>query len=203
MDYKFATTNVHSTAAAIIMTKHMLPPEVLAKSGGADLDGIAHVVDTIGKIPIGWWAWNVCSTLYATMSQPLQSERRSWETATGLNQLPWTEYNPLTKGVSTMIRAFNKLPFNIYGLPCKIVKQAKGILVEPLQFLINLSFEQGKVPHQLKQTRVTYIQKKANSCEINDLRPISINSVPHQSGTLIQRRIDVELRCYVEGEISP
>jgi len=65
-------------------------------------------------------------------------------------------------------------------LPCKIVKQAKNILAEPFKFLINLSFEQGKVPHQLKQTRVTNMQKKTNSCEINDLRPISINSVLSQ-----------------------
>ena len=59
----------------------------------------------------------------------------------------------------------------------KLKSKLKIILVKPLQFLISLSFEQGEVPYQLKQTRVTYIQKEANSCEINDLRPISLNSV--------------------------
>jgi len=96
-----------------------------------------------------------------------------------VNNLKPLDFEPITtKVLFDIIKSLpNKYSEGPNGLPCKIMKQTKDISVEPLQFLINLSFEQGKVPYQLKQTRVTYIQKKANSCEINDLRPISINSV--------------------------
>ena len=82
-------------------------------------------------------------------------------------------FEPVTTSVLfDLIKSLpNKYTEDPDGLPCKIIDRAKDVLMEPLQYLINLSFEQGKVPYQLKQTKVTYIQKKANFCEINDLSP--------------------------------
>jgi len=99
--------------------------------------------------------------------------------SSAMNNLKPLVFLPITtKVLFDIIKSLpNKYTEGPDGLPCNIIKQAKDILVEHLQFQINLSFEQGKVPYQLKQTRETYIQKKANSCEVNDLRPVSISSV--------------------------
>lgn len=99
--------------------------------------------------------------------------------SSAVNNVGTFSFNPVTtKQLFDIIKSLpNKYTEGPDGLPCKIIKQAKEIFVEPLQFLINSSYEQCKVPKQLKETRVTCIQKKANSSEINDLRPISINSV--------------------------
>ena len=55
-------------------------------------------------------------------------------------------------------------------------KQSLDKIVKPLQALINLSYKQGKFPKQLKRTRKTPIRKNESSFDINNFRPISINS---------------------------
>jgi len=80
--------------------------------------------------------------------------------------------------LSDLIRTLpNKYTQGPDGLPYKIIKQSLDQIVKPLQALINLSYEQGKFPKQLKRTRVTPIQKNESSFDINNFRPISINSV--------------------------
>jgi len=85
---------------------------------------------------------------------------------------------PVTSNeLSILIRTLpNKFTEGPDGLPCKIVKSACDEIVKPLSFLINLSYDKGRVPDSLKQTRVAPIQKKKDSYQINDFRPISINS---------------------------
>jgi len=81
-----------------------------------------------------------------------------------------------TNELSRLIRLLpNKLTEGPDGLPCKIMTSALDQIVEPLKFLINLLYEQGKVPDKLKKSRVVPVQKKEGSFELNDFRPISIN----------------------------
>jgi len=66
-----------------------------------------------------------------------------------------------TNELSRLIRLLpNKLTEGPDGLPCKILKSALDQIEEPLKVLINLSYEQGKVPDKLKKSRVVPVQKK-------------------------------------------
>jgi len=51
------------------------------------------------------------------------------------------------------------------------------LLLQGGPYLHDLSYEQGKVQDKLKKSRVVPVQKKEGSFELNDFRPISINSV--------------------------
>ena len=54
-----------------------------------------------------------------------------------------------------------------------VTRSCFGELCEPLQYLINLSFEKGIFPNDLKIAKVTPIFKAGNNTELSNYRPIS------------------------------
>ena len=59
----------------------------------------------------------------------------------------------------------------------KFMKQIIHTIVEPLTRIFNLSFPQGKIPHQLKNSRVIPIYKSGLHTSLDNYRPIGLISV--------------------------
>ena len=60
------------------------------------------------------------------------------------------------------------------GLKTSIIKEISDYIACPLAHIINLSFEQGVVPTELKTARVVPIYKKGDATVMNNYRPISV-----------------------------
>ena len=58
-----------------------------------------------------------------------------------------------------------------------IIKDYKQHILDPLTHIINLSFEQGIVPDQIKMANVTPVYKGGDADQIGNFRPISVLSV--------------------------
>ena len=63
------------------------------------------------------------------------------------------------------------------GIPSKVIVHVVEEILNPLTYLMNLSFEKGVFPKKLKNSRVTPIPKKEGNLTLNDIRPITITSV--------------------------
>ena len=59
----------------------------------------------------------------------------------------------------------------------KLIKDAKHLLIDPLVYIYNLSFETGIVPSQLKLAKVIPIYKKGSKDSPSNYRPISMISI--------------------------
>jgi hypothetical protein len=59
------------------------------------------------------------------------------------------------------------------GISAKFLKQMSPAIIPPLTYVINLSFQQGTVPENMKKAKVLPIFKNGNSDEIKNYRPIS------------------------------
>ena len=59
----------------------------------------------------------------------------------------------------------------------KLIKDAKNLLIDPLVYIYNLSFETGIVPSQLKLAKVIPIYKKGSKASPSNYRPISMLSI--------------------------
>lgn len=70
----------------------------------------------------------------------------------------------------------NKHSYGPDNVPFQIFKKCANALLEPLAYLINLSFEEGIFPTALKMSRVTPIFKKGDSHLVENYRPIAITS---------------------------
>ena len=71
----------------------------------------------------------------------------------------------------------NKCSLDSNGLSIKFMKQIIHTIVEPLTRIFNLSFQQGKIPHQLKTCRVIPIYKSGLHTSLDNYRPIGLISV--------------------------
>ena len=61
-------------------------------------------------------------------------------------------------------------------IPTKLLKKCAYILCEPLTKLINMSFESGVFPDQLKLTVIKLLHKKGELSDISNYRPIALLS---------------------------
>ena len=55
-----------------------------------------------------------------------------------------------------------------------------SIIIEPLTYICNLSFQTGLVPDELKRARIVPVYKKGDRSVITNYRPISLLSVFHK-----------------------
>ena len=62
------------------------------------------------------------------------------------------------------------------NIPAWALKDSLNVIAEPLTFLINAFFEQGKFPNHLKRAHVVPMYKNGDAVEPNNYRPISITS---------------------------
>ena len=58
-----------------------------------------------------------------------------------------------------------------------LVKEMAGLIIEPLLFIYNLSFNTDVVPDKLKNAKVIPIYKKGEMCFTSNYRPISLLSI--------------------------
>ncbi|KAK9696007.1 hypothetical protein QE152_g32179 [Popillia japonica] len=63
---------------------------------------------------------------------------------------------------------------DIYGINSDIVRNTRDFLIDPLVYLINLSFRTGRFPRAFKNSKVVPIFKKGDSAEPKNYRPISV-----------------------------
>jgi hypothetical protein len=68
----------------------------------------------------------------------------------------------------------NSTARDLFGLSNSLLKLLKPALLLPLEILLNVCFQRGKFPDQLKLTKVIPVYKKGNKNELSNYRPISI-----------------------------
>lgn len=77
-------------------------------------------------------------------------------------------------------RIINKIPnknsSGIDGFSIKLIKSVLDEIIEPLVYIINLSFERGEFPSKLKTGLVSPILKKGDSTKMENYRPITVLS---------------------------
>ena len=74
----------------------------------------------------------------------------------------------------------NKCSLDSDGLSIKFIKQIIDSIVEPLTRSLNLSFQQGRIPHQLitcSLCRVVQIYKSGKHTSVDNYRPIRLTLV--------------------------
>jgi len=79
------------------------------------------------------------------------------------------------------------------GISARIIKEIPNILVPPLVFIINMSFQSGKFPEDLKCSIVTPIFKGGDKHSPGNYRPISVTS---QFSKIIEKAINTRLIKY-------
>ena len=62
------------------------------------------------------------------------------------------------------------------GISNNLLKKMTPHILEPLTYLINLSFEKGVFPNRLKIARVVPVYKKCNTADCRNYRPVSLLS---------------------------
>lgn len=63
------------------------------------------------------------------------------------------------------------------GIPCSLIKYATDYLVQPMTYLVNLSFREGTFPNTLKKSLVVPIHKRGDKHLMSNYRGISLLSV--------------------------
>lgn len=79
--------------------------------------------------------------------------------------------------VISVVRSLrNKTSVGHDDISIKVIKSSIEIIVKPLTFIMNRSFEEGIFPENLKIAIIEPIHKKGNIEDLNNFRPISILS---------------------------
>ncbi|XP_028166266.1 uncharacterized protein LOC114357040 [Ostrinia furnacalis] len=68
----------------------------------------------------------------------------------------------------------NSKSFGYDGIRTDILKGVAQLISSPLSYLINMSFEQGLFPKQLKRSIINPIFKKGDRSDLNNYRPITL-----------------------------
>ena len=83
-------------------------------------------------------------------------------------------FNISCKEVAQIISTLNNSSAGCDEIPTFVAKQCIPGFIEPLTYLINLSYTEGCFPSGLKLARVVPILKLGDSSQVNNYRPISI-----------------------------
>ena len=105
--------------------------------------------------------------------------------------------NPTTANeVETQIKCLkNNKASGPNSIPASIFKNFQKSLSVPLTEVINLSFNEGKFPTQLKSASVIPVFKKGDKLEVNNYRPISLISIISK---IIEKLIHRRLNSFLE-----
>lgn len=68
----------------------------------------------------------------------------------------------------------NRNTSGINGFPTRTIKQSLNLIIQPLNYLFNLSLTTGQFPSTLKKSLVVPIQKSKNATSVGSYRPISV-----------------------------
>lgn len=87
--------------------------------------------------------------------------------------------NPVTiSEMSEIITSIsNKKSSGPDEIPCCLLKDCTDLIIVPLTYLVNISFEIGEFPEQLKRSRIVPIHKKKERNDLRNYRPIALLSV--------------------------
>ena len=81
------------------------------------------------------------------------------------------------------------------GIPAKLIKIAKPVILNPLLFMINSSFESNVFPDSLKLAKVIPLYKKGCTKSCKNYRPISILST---FSKLFEKAANQQIKKYLE-----
>ena len=76
----------------------------------------------------------------------------------------------------------------------KLIKEGKNELAYPYSKLFNLSIESHRFPESFKKSNVTPIHKKDSRMNLNNYRPISLNSI---QGKLMEKIVNKKINDYM------
>jgi hypothetical protein len=83
------------------------------------------------------------------------------------------------------------------GVGPNILKDVADIIVRPLAYLCNLSFQTGLVPEGLKLARIVPIYKKGDKTLLTNYRPISLLSIFHK---ILEKLMCYRLRSFLNAK---
>ena len=84
----------------------------------------------------------------------------------------------------------SKLSSGFDSISCRLTKEIKSCIAEPLKTIINKSFTEGTFPKCLKQANVVPLYKKKARTDPTNYRPVSLlNSLSKVIEKVIYRRI--------------
>ena len=84
--------------------------------------------------------------------------------------------NVICMDVRTVISSLKNSSPGFDGIPSFVANQCIDNFIEPLTYIINMSFLDGVFPSELKLAKVVPIVKSGDSTKISNYRPISILS---------------------------
>lgn len=78
-------------------------------------------------------------------------------------------------------------------IPCCLIKDVAKYLLTVLTYLINISFENGHFPDQLKSAIVIPVHKNKDTTDMNNYRPIALLSV---FSKIFEKAFQIRLTCF-------
>ena len=78
--------------------------------------------------------------------------------------------------IRTVISSLKNRSPEFDGIPSFVANQCIDYFIEPLTYIINMSFIEGVFPSELKLAKVIPILKSGDSTKMSNYRPISILS---------------------------
>ena len=85
-------------------------------------------------------------------------------------------HNVTSMDIRTVISSLNNNSPGFDGIPSFVANQCIDYFIEPLTYIINMSFMEGVFPSELKLAKVIPIFKSGDSTKMSNYRPISILS---------------------------
>ena len=82
-------------------------------------------------------------------------------------------------------------------MPARFIKDAACVIKTPITHIINSSIRTEKVPHEMKQARVTPLYKKNNKFDVGNYRPVSILSIVSK---ILEKSVNEQLCDYLTNK---
>lgn len=130
-----------------------------------------------------------------------KAHRSDFDTGTRKSSIPMHNHSMYLKPchseeVVKIIKSLkNTMAVGFDNIPTKVVKICAHVIAPIMQFLINLSFTEGRFPDRLKQSIVRPLHKKGDKRNMNNYRPITL--VPIFS-KIFEKVMHCRLACYLD-----